>query len=166
MLKNSLMNSLIPAVDCLRDLNTKFGNRPYRVRMIRTRWSTGRRGSGIESVMYERDILPTPLVVDMSSLTEALTAVGINEQGTVQLQEISGRYTEDDLLGTDPHGNPPGPGDSVYYEIQFYGRDGNKNEKRRFTQQSAPFYKASGFQWNITLVSYNENRDRNGGPRG
>jgi len=166
LVSNSLMGELIPIVDCIRDLQTELGNRPYRVRLVRTTWSTGVRGRGVESVVFTRDILPTPLVVDMTSLAEVVTAVGVNEQGTVQLQEISGRYTEDQLLGEDAVGNPPGPGDNIYFEITFYRRDGLPAELRRFVKQSAPYYKASGFQWNITLVQANETRNRDGTPRG
>jgi len=166
LLKQSLMTKLIPVADSLRNLITVLGDRPYRVQLVRTRFASGTRGRGPESVVFVRDILPTPLVVDMTSLTEMVTPIGVNEQGTVQLQEISGRYTEDELIGVDAVGNVPGPADCVYYEIQFYRRDGLPAEKRRFVKQSAPYYKASGFQWNITLVNANENRERDGTPAG
>ncbi len=161
----SLMQQLIPVVDCIRDLYTQLGARAYKVSVVRTRWSSGRRGVGTESVVSSIDLLPTPLVVDMAGLNEVLTAIGTNEQGQVTVKEISGRYTEDQLLGVDAAGNPPGPGDNLYYEIEFF-RGSGQSEIRRFVKQSAPNYSPGDFAWSINLVNANENRNRDGSPRG
>lgn len=164
--RKSLGQKLIPVVDKARDINTQLGLRPYRVKIIRTRWSGGKRSRGVEQVISELDILPTPLVVDMRGLSEVITPIGVNEQGVVQLQEISGRYSEEQLLGVGSNGDPLPSDQNVYYEIEFMRRDGAPSEKRRFIRDGLPSYNAGRVQWEVTLVSANENRSRDGEPHG
>lgn len=166
LLKRSLGQRLIPVIDRVRDLATQLGTRPYRVRLIRTRFSGPRRGVGVESVVYDLELLPTPKVVDMSSLTEVITPAGMNEQGTVQLQQISGRYTEEMLVGVGPDGNQVAANEAVYYEVEFFRRDGGPSEKRRFVRDVLPFYDAGKVEWVVTLVSAVDNRSRAGTPEG
>jgi hypothetical protein len=166
LLKCSLAQKLIPAVDRIRDLYTKFGMRPYRVWLVRTRFAGHKRGQGVEQVVLEQEILPTPLVVDMRALTEVVTPVGLNEQGVVQLQYVSGRYTEELLMGVGPDGSQVASNETAYYEIEFFRRDGAPSERRRFVRDSVPQYNSSQFQWMVTLVSVLENRARDRSPEG
>lgn len=166
LLKGSLGQQLIGVVDGARDLLTQFGLRPYRVKIIRTRFAGGRRGVGPEEVIHELELLPTPKVVDMSALTEVDTPIGINEQGVIQLQKISGRYTEETLIGVGPDGKQVAPNETVYYEIEFFRRDGRPSEKRRFIRDSVPTYNATAFEWMVTLVNVVEKRNRDGSPQG
>lgn len=159
-LRTSLASKLIPAVDKLRDIYTKFGARPYRVRIIRTRFSGPRRGNGVEQIIHELELLPTPLVVDMRSLTEMVTPIGVNEQGVIQLQQVSGRFTEEQLIGVGPDGTQVPENETIYYEIEFFRRDGGQAERRRFVRDSIPMYNALQFQWQLTLVSVVESRGR------
>lgn len=166
LLNCSLARKLIPVVDRVRDLYTKFGARPYRVWIVRTRFASNQRGRGVEQVIQELEIMPTPLVVDMRSLNEVVTPVGVNEQGTIQLQYISGRYTEEMLLGVGPDGTPVASNETVFYEIEFFRGDGAPGERRRFVRDSIPYYNSTQFQWLITLVSVLENRARDRSPEG
>lgn len=166
LLAKSLGQRLIPVVDRARDKLTKFGLRPYRVKIIRTRWSGPRRGVGVEVLIHELEVLPTPLVVDMSTLTEMVTPVGVNEQGSVQLQKVSGRYTEETLIGVGPDGNAVAPNETVYYEIEFFRRDGRPAEKRRFVRDSLPSYNSTSVEWMVSLVNVIEKRGRDGSPAG
>jgi len=165
-LKCSLARKLIPVVDRIRDLYTQLGARPYRVWIIRTRFAGQRRGVGVEQVTHELELLPTPLVVDLRSLSEMVTPVGVNEQGIVQLQYISGRYTEEQLIGVGPEGSPVASNETVYYEIEFFRADGGPSERRRFRLDSAPQYNSTQFQWLVTLGSTIENRARDRVPEG
>lgn len=81
------------------------------------------------------------------------------------LQKISGRYTEETLLGVGPDGGEVAPNETVFYEIEYFRRDGRPSEKRRFVRSSVPNWLAGSVEWNITLVSANENRQRDGSPR-
>jgi len=165
LLGKSLARKLVNPVDKLRDLYTRLGTRPYRVRIIRTRWPSGRRGMGPEAVVHVLELLPTPKVVDLTSLSAELTAVGVNQRGTVQLQQISGRYTEDHLTGVDADGNAVGPNDSLYYEIESFRPDGKPADLRRFALAAIPYYDATGFAWSVILDSSTDARDRDGHPK-
>lgn len=165
--KNTLAHKLIPVADRLRDLHTKFGGRTYKVKIIRTKWSGGRRGIGEEYVTSELIILPTPLVVDLSSLQEVLTPVGLNEVGSVQINEISGRFSEEQLRGLDSNGVEIPNDEQVYYEIEFPRiRDGKSPIRRRFIISQAPNYSPYSFQWRITLSKVDEDRNALGETQG
>jgi len=160
--RNTLAKRLQRPADRLRDLNTKFGLRNYIVTVFRTRWSGNLRGRGQESIIFQEEILPTPLVSDMSSLSEILTPHGLDEFGTIQLSEVSGRYTEDFLMGIDPNGNEPLDTDYVFYEIEFPRCDGRPATKRRFELRNAPNFRPSQFQWYLTLEKIDADRTRAG----
>jgi len=166
-LRNTLARRLIRVADSVRDLYTRFGGRPYEVRIIRTRWSGGRRNIGEEILTSNTVILPTPLVSDLTSLTEIVQPVGLDEIGGIQVSQISGRYTEEQLLGRYPDGSPPEPDEQVFWEIEFpltgaCAGDDAGSPKRRFIPRSAPYYSAFGFQWTVGLERSHEDRARNG----
>jgi hypothetical protein len=146
----------------LRDLRVRFGLRPYIVRIIRTQWTTGERGEGAEYVSHVLDLLPTPLVADLSALTEIVQPIGLDEIGSVVLSEISGRYTEDQLRGLDIDGTPVGEDEQIFYEIEFPRPDGRAGERRRFFLRSAPAYQPERFQWTLRLEQAREGRSRAG----
>ena len=162
-LSNTLAQRLIPVADNIRNLFTRFGLRTYKVRIVRVRWSDGRRGRGVPQVVAEKDILPTPLVQDLSGITEILNPIGLDEVGTITVSEISGRFTDDELRFLAEDGEPPGPDEEVFYEIEFPDPDGNRDSvKRRFLLRGAPYYNAGRFQWQIRLERVNEDRSRDG----
>jgi hypothetical protein len=165
LMRHALAQKLIRPVDRIRDIATRLGARPYVVRLVRTRWSGSRRGEGMESLLTAEEILPTPKVIDLNTLSEVVTAVGPTELGLVQLQQVSGRYTEDYLTGVDPAGNPPAATDDSYYEIEFFRPDGQPAGKHRFALASTPFYAAARVQWVVTLDAQVEKRRRDGRPR-
>jgi hypothetical protein len=164
LLRDSLARKLIPVADKLRELKTKLGARPYRVRIVRTTWLGGKRGVGPEVVTHELELVPTPLVVDLNALQETVTEVGVVEMGQATVSEISGRYSEDHLLGVDAHGNEPGSADSLYYELEILRPDGCDGQRKRFQLASAPHYNATGFQWTVQLDASIERRQRDGRP--
>lgn len=161
-LKRTLAQKLIRPVDKIRDLHTKLGGRIYMVTIFRTRWSGGRRGVGEETVVFELEILPTPKLVDMSTLTEVINPTGLDETGQVLVTQISGRFTEDLLLGFDPEGNEPLDSDNVFYEIEFPRLDGRSSVRRRFKIRQAPSYKPYGMEWQVTLKKVDQDRSRRG----
>lgn len=152
-LARSLARRLVPVADALRDLRTKFGMRPYEVHIIRTAWTGGERGVGAEHVVLDTVILPTPRIVDLSSLSEIVQPIGLEEIGQVTLDEVSGRYTEDQLLGRHEDGSPLGPDESVFYEVMFplpSGLPGSVT-RRRFYPSGAPHYSSGKFEWVVRL---------------
>src|SRR6266704_2908723 len=88
-ISRTLVRKLVPTVDKLRDLNTKFGVRPYVVHVIRTRWTGGERGIGQEVVVQDVALLPTPKVTDLTGLTLQIQQIGAIEAGSVRVSEMS-----------------------------------------------------------------------------
>lgn len=163
--KDALARCLIPVADSIRDLRTQFGLRPYVVRIVRTKWTFDERGGGVEFVLNEFVLLPTPKVSDLSGLMEIASSVGLDETGGVFLSEVSGRITEDQLRGLDTDGSPVPEDEQVYYEIEFQSPSNRPNARRRFALRSAPTYLAGKFQWQFRLEKANEDRSRSGEPR-
>lgn len=161
-LSKTLAQKLIPVADFLRDLRTRFGMRPYEVHVIRTKWTGGERGVGEEYVDSDVTILPTPRIMDMSALQEIVHPVGLDEVGQVTLDEVSGRYTDDQLRGHHDDGTPPTEDENVFYEVVFPLPDGKSGnvDRRRFFPTSAPHYSAGKFEWWVRLERSHPDRPR------
>lgn len=161
----SLVSSLIPCVDSIRDLYTQFGARPYQVMLVWTRWSGGERGVGVEEVVREELLLPTPKLGDMAALSRDLSPVGVDEVGSVRIAEISARFTEDYLVGRCDDGGAIPEDQNFYWEVRFPRADGF-GPRRRFVPKSAPMLDSTKFQWSISLLKVSEDRMRSGDVRG
>lgn len=159
---STLARKFIPLADSLRDLLTKFGLRSYKVSMVRVRWSGGARGAGTPTVELEEVMLPTPKLSGLDALTEINQPIGLDELGSIELSQISGRYSEDQLLGFAPGGRDIEPDVEFFYEIEFFPSADGPSHRRRFNPRSAPTYHAGGLQWSIRLEKGNADRERNG----
>lgn len=165
LIQHSIGRRLVPVADRLRDIRVRFGLRPYLIRMIRTKWSGGARGAGVETVTDVHEILPVPKLISLDSLQEIASVVGADEVGSVILSEISGRYTEEILKGQNPDGAPLATDERLYYEVEFIKPDGTPGDKRRFNLKGIPTYEAEKMQWVIRLDKARDGRDRQGNPR-
>lgn len=161
----TLVASLVPCVDGIRDLYTCLGARAYTVSMVRARWSGGERGVGVEEIVEETPILPTPKVENFLALTQDARPMGTEEVGVVRVSEISARYTEDQLSGTEDDGTPGDPDELFYWEIVIPQPNGMPI-RRRFTVEAAPELEPLRFQWTVLLARTYEDRSRRGFPRG
>lgn len=148
-----------PLVDELRQLNTDFGLRPYRVFSVVVAWDGGAVGRGTPRVVSELEFLPTPLV-NLKPLRKEMRAAGKIEQGSAFLSELSPRYTEDDIDLLFRRGRLE-PGQEAYVEVREDARDGS-TKRRRFQVRGVPFREAESFQWVVTLTSEQQDRERNG----
>jgi hypothetical protein len=157
----TLAQKLIPVADRVRDLFTKFGMRPYKVRVVRVRWSSGQRGVGTPVIEAALDLLPTPLVQDLTTMTEIVQPIGLDEVGVISVSEISGRFTDAQLRVMKEDGQAPGPDEEVFYEIEFPKPDGS-SDKRRFYLRAAPHYFAGKFYWQVRLEKAHADRQENG----
>lgn len=161
----TLAQTLVPTADSLRDMFTSFGLRPYKVRFVRLRWSGMKRGQGAAYVACEIDILPTPKILDLTTLTEIVNPVGLDEVGGVLLTQVSGNFTEEQLRFGETDKKSLAQNEEVFYEVQFVRKDDQPGDRRRFALRSAPMYLAGKFQWQLRLEKSNENRAANGDPR-
>jgi hypothetical protein len=167
-LSRTLARRLIGTVDRLRDIPVRFGLRPYEVHVVRTRWTGGERGVGYEAVVYDEAILPTPLITSLDGVQRVVNIVGLDEIGSVRLEQVSGRYAEGFLSGTDENGNPVDPDTQFFYEVQFPtpGTISDGAPRRRFFPASAPTYDAGRFQWSVSLERSHVDRRNDGTPGG
>lgn len=165
-LSNTLARKLISTVDTLRDLSTRFGFRPYEVRVIRTKWTGGERGLGQELVVSDQPILPTPLISSLDGVRRVVNLVGLDELGNVSLSQVSGRYAEGFLTGTDAEGYPLDPDVDFFFEVVFPtpGSASDHAPRRRFFPVSAPSYDASRFEWTVNLQRSHVDRRADGRP--
>lgn len=164
----SLAESMGDLVDDVRQMYTDFGLRPYRLFSIVVRWSGGQRGRGEPTVVSEREFLPTPLIKwggrGSGDHGGAATPGGVEERGTVQVTELSPRYTEDEIRGLfHVQRGQLQPGEEGFLEMVMDGRDGLAI-RRRFVVKGTPWRDAEGFQWRSTLLAQDDRRDRVGRP--
>jgi hypothetical protein len=162
---HSLGRLAIGVADRLRNLNTKFGMRPYVVRWVRSAWSGGIRSRGEESILCVETILPVPLLLDLKTLVRVVNPIGIDENGGVMVTEISGCYTEEHLRGLDDDGTSIPADQNFYYEIEFLRADGRPSDKRRFFPSGAPEYVPDDFCWTLKLERQRQDRRRDGSAR-
>lgn len=162
--KKTLARRFVPLGDRLRDLLTKFGLRTYRVTLVTIKWSDGARGVGTPSVVKEELILPTPKLLDMATLTELVQPIGLDEAGSIEVSQISGRYTEDQLMGRDEDGADIPEDSEFFWELEFPRLDGKPGEKRRFFPRGAPMYHPGRLQWVVRLEKGHADRQRGGDP--
>lgn len=163
-IQNSLARKFVPLADSLRDLFTKFGLRPYIVRMVRVAWNGIERGVGLPQVESAVVIEPTPKITDFTALQEIVQPIGLDEIGGILLSEVSGRYTEEELKGLKPGETEIPPHIEFFYEIEFPRIDNAPVVKRRFFIRSAPAYESGRLQWSLRLEKSTEDRALNGDP--
>lgn len=163
----TVIDSLTPLVDCLRDLQTQLGARQYEVSLVWTQWTGGERGTGAESVVKVLPLLPTPMVSNLDDgLRRELQMIGMEEVGNIRIRELSPRFNEDLLLGQAvvvPLGARIPADMSFYWEV-FFPRVGSAGVRRRFQPKSAPNKTPTNFEWSIELVKVSEDRGRDGLP--
>ena len=163
--QQTLVAEFVPLADELRDMLTSFGMRPYTVHLVRIHWSGRERYEGTATVIADDPILPTPKLTSLDALAEVLHVIGLDEHGSVQVSQISGSYTEDDLRGQGAGGEPVAATDEFFYEIMFPRPDGLPGERRRFSLSGTPIYDAGRLQWTVRLEKADQDRTRDGSPR-
>lgn len=160
--KNTLVRRFVGLADNLRDLLTRFGLRTYKVSLVTIEWTGGKRGKGTPVIVKgPTPILPTPKITAMDSLAEELQSVGLEEVGTIELSQISGTFTEEQLRGFSPEGDPIEPAQEFFYEVEFFPNNGLA-QKRRFYLKGVPTYFPGRLQWQVRLEKDIQDRDRNG----
>lgn len=158
----SLVEVFGPTVDLLRQLYTDFGLRPYRIFSVVVRWSGLEPGRGTPRVISELELLPTPRLIDTSGVQGVVRSGGLVERGSVRLDQISPRYTEDQVRALF-FLEPLPATDQGWIEARIDARDG-VTERRRFIVSGIPFRDADGFQWRANLLRQDEDRSRAGVP--
>lgn len=185
--RRSIANRLAPTVDRIRQLNTKLGERPHRVFLTWTRWTGEARGEGAEELVGQLEVLPTPRVDSLDSVSFSMFSGGTLPVGSIRVSEISvATFTEDLLCGRRipdearccrdvpdergavvPHTAPidgrseevPFPFD-FFYEVVEDGRGDPHPVRNRFRLLSKPFRRAGKVDWMIMLEREDPDRER------
>lgn len=162
--RRTLVHRFGRTVDKLRQLNTKFGLRPYRVFLVHTKWSGDERGEGTETEHRRIELLPTPKVENLDALTTQIAVAATIPVGTIRVTEVSVSYTFDQLNGylfPDEPEKIPEPYD-FFYEVVEDGRHVEKEERRKFRLAAPPSLQANKIGWTLLLERTSEDRDREG----
>ena len=157
-IREDVVTKLGRVADKIRgSIHPMFGTRAYRCFLVATKWTEGERGGGFESVIWEKEIKPTPKVEGMDGLEAALTATGREEDGDVTLSEISLSLSESDVSWLTDEDHPVPVGENRFYEIRHA-----RGRRRRYTVANAPEYDTSTFGWKIRLTRQIADRHSNG----
>jgi hypothetical protein len=154
------VEELAAVADDLRQLNTDFGLRPYRVFSVVVAWSGGVIGRGLAAVVSETELLPTPLV-DLRPVRGTMRTGGQVEEGMATLKEVSPRYTEEDIE-TLFHQQPLPKGHEGFLEVRMDRRDGVRVKRRRFTVRGVPYRDAAEFDWEVRIMRQRRDRKPDG----
>lgn len=148
-----------------------------------TQWTGKERGEGREELLMELEILPTPRVSDLSSLTRRPYSAGVFPEGSLRIDQISaGAYTSDVLKGLSiprqetsaPRADTGSPvnGNGVerstnpridfWWEIQEDGRGDDPASRERFRVLGRPNRKEGSLYWAVNLEEADEPRNRLG----
>lgn len=162
--KRTLAARFGPRADRLRQLNTRFGIRPYRVFLIWTLWTGSERGEGDEYEAKRVEILPTPKVSELTAFQLMAFSGGTLPVGSLRVSEISTRFTADTLAGrTFPEGEATvAQPYSFFYEVTEDGRADSQPMRAKCRLASAPFLNGGAVQWTIMLERISEDARRNG----
>lgn len=159
--ERTFASELASAVDGARQIVADLGLSPYRVFVVRVRWSGGAIGRGSPSVVSELELLPTPTIFETSGVRGGMRSGGNVERGSLELRRISPRYTEDELEGVLCCGrHRAGGADEVFVETRLDAPP--RTERRRFVVTGMPYFHARGFEWRVRLLRQDEDRARDG----
>lgn len=163
--KKTLANRLIGKVDRIRQFSTKFGLRSQRVFLVWTVYSGEERGEGKETEIRRKEILPTPKIAPMNSISFMLSTGGVMPVGALKVSLISASITNDELEGLYvPERSEDRIPDKYrfYYEIVEDGRGDRKPLHQRFRLAAKPWRNEGAVSWEIVLERVSLDPDRDG----
>ena len=152
--KRSLLASLSPVVDRIRQIRTDLGLSPYRVFLVHWRWP-GKRGLGRPVETARVEITPTPKISDMNGVAFAVASFGTTEGGGLYVSKISQRYSEEDLIGTTPDMMDPARPQTSLFNMEFFWEIQLRNHSskaRRYIPAGVPMFDRSGLHWHLNLT--------------
>lgn len=167
----------VGVIDRTHQISTRLGMRPNRVYLVWARWTGAERGEGDQLILQRIEILPTPMVSDLTSVALNPYSAGKLPVGAVRIDQISaGRYREDYLRGTlipsDPLFGQAGTPINVqtedfWVEVQEDGRNvplGQQAERKRFRIFGGPFLSPCCTQYSVIVERMSEDMRRDGQP--
>lgn len=167
--RHTLAHRLGPRVDRIRQIATKLGIRPYRIFLTWEKWTGKERGEGDMKLVERMEILPTPKVEDLASVSFSLFAIGTFPVGTLRVSRISvASFTYDMLTG---HWVPKNHEDKIpepysfFYEVVEDGRGDDPAVRARYRLLGTPWRHAGGVHWKLLLERISPDLGRDGLPK-
>lgn len=162
--RRSLVNRMGRVADGARQIATRLGARPMRCFLVWTRWDANtERGEGREVEQRRVELLPTPKVETMDSVTFSVFHAGTVPAGSVKLSGVSVSYTFDELTGHVIEGQHVDQIEepwSFFYELVEDGRGDLPAVRNKFRVLSYPTRDAASAQWKVMLERIAEDRTR------
>lgn len=151
--------------DRLRQIATNFGIRPLRVCLVWTKWSGAERGEGTEQEVRRIEILPTPKVSSLDSVSYSIFHSGTLPVGSIRVEQVTESLTLDTLSGkvVPKKGEPTVPEPySFFYEVREDGRGDNPPQRWKYRLLGVPFRRAGKVDWTMLLEKISEDPRRDG----
>ena len=169
----TLAGRLVNVVDTCRNIKAMLGVSIYRVFLVHGYWTGagGRRGRGAGKLVITSrvEIVPIPRVRDLNAVRRVANPMGTTEEGDIIVDQISARYTEDDLTGKTPDLIDPGTPRTdrrsmvFWYEVQENRPSSPVPPPRRFSPPTAtPMLTRGGLQWTVVLTKQGYDAGRTG----
>ena len=152
--------------DRLRQLHTKFGARSRRVFLVWTQATGEERGEGTEAELARVEVLPTPEIVDLTSVALNPYSAGKLPVGSIRVNEVSAAFVRDELTGYTVPGQssklPDLPDVDFFYEVVEDGRGDSPAPRMRFRLAAEPSRNETNVCWVLVLERSSEDRARSG----
>ncbi len=164
--RSSLASRLSRVADIGRQVEVRLGFRPYQVFLVWTRWNGDERGEGVQEVVHRCQLVPTPVVQDLTGVALSPFGAGILPVGSVRIREVSARYSLELLSGKVIPGKEdqvPHPYD-FFYEVVEDGRHECPPLRPRFNLFATPFLDAPNQQWILVLERQSGDMGQDGKP--
>jgi hypothetical protein len=107
-------------------------------------------------------------VTDISATTEVLRPFGLTEEGGLIIDQVSPRYTEDDLMGRTPDLQELDlprtglPNAEFFWEVTESRPSEPPSVRRQYKPASVPMLARDGFHWKVILTKTDYDPGRNG----
>jgi len=164
--RGSILQRVAPMVDRARQVATKTGLRSRRVFLVWTMWDGVEIGAGDEVELARMELLPTPRVQGLDAVALQSFSAGILPEGSIKVDCVSVRYTEDQLNGrvVPPTSkcaqptvwDPPPVNGSFFYEVVEDGRGDQEPVRQKYRLSSQTWRREGRIAWSFTLERISE----------
>ena len=157
-LGETLVGDLVEVADELRGLYAQFGAADWRVFVVKVGWGGAQRGEGVQTVLSEVELLPTPIVTE--NRRKKVVGGGAVDDGDLNVRGVSLTYTEDLLTGKGAGGVPIARNVDYFYELRTF--DDDLDRRVRCTLAAPPTRDQINVQWRLSLNVQRPTRGRGG----
>jgi hypothetical protein len=151
------------AVDRARQVGVRVGLRSRRVFLVWGLWSGSGRGDGSISEIARMELLPTPKMSGVDSIRYNPFSAGQLPEGSVRVEHVSARYTEEQLRGKllaigceVQRWDPPPANGSFWYEVVEDGRGDASPLRQTYRLAGQVMRREGNVSWSFDLERASE----------